>query len=179
MTGVDLVMLRHAATGMRALRKGQPPRRAIPIVSSRSKSVSVRLAEAEAMRGEIPDKQVKEIMRAIWQSARDFGEVTKNAEPPSVAHSRRKIRAIQILVAAHYGVSNDIRSDIRTPRIVRARDAGMYLSRKLTPCSFAIIGRYFRHNHATVLVAVRRVERLIETDKEAAEKIAALKAALS
>jgi hypothetical protein len=69
-------------------------------------------------------------------------------------------------VASYYSVShNEILSDDRSSRIVRARQMGMYLAFMLSGKSLPEIGRRFGGRDATtVLHACRKLERLRQDD---------------
>jgi hypothetical protein len=108
------------------------------------------------------------------------------AEPVHVEHARveaprepapPKIVDIQRVVCRFYGVSlAEMLSPRRAARIVRPRQIAMYLAKILTSKSFPEIGRRFGgRDHTTVLHANRKIERLLVSDVETAEQIAALK----
>jgi chromosomal replication initiator protein len=74
-----------------------------------------------------------------------------------------QIAAIQEAVAAATGVSGDqLVSSSRVPRVARARQVAMYLSRELTDAPVAVIARAFDRDHTTVLHAIRAVEGRLE-----------------
>ena len=82
------------------------------------------------------------------------------------------LEAIQDAVGSVLGVSRtDLLSARRTPRIARARQLAMYLSRELTPLSLAQIARAFDRDHTTVLHAVRAVDGRLEPGSETSEAI--------
>jgi chromosomal replication initiator protein len=90
--------------------------------------------------------------------------------------SRIRIDDILKVVGRHYNVA---RADLLSPRrarsIVRPRQVGMYLAKKLTPRSLPEIGRRFGgRDHSTVLHAVRKIEELILTDEQLAREVALL-----
>lgn len=91
------------------------------------------------------------------------------------SHESIRIRIDDILkiVGRHYNVA---RSDLLSPRrarsIVRPRQVGMYLAKKLTPRSLPEIGRRFGgRDHSTVLHAVRKIEELLKTDDKLAREV--------
>ncbi|MFD0916775.1 chromosomal replication initiator protein DnaA [Pseudahrensia aquimaris] len=90
---------------------------------------------------------------------------------------RVRIEDIQKVVARHYHVSkNDLLSNRRTRVIVRPRQIAMYLAKILTPRSLPEIGRRFGgRDHTTVLHAVRKIEKLLESDHMLAQEIELLK----
>jgi chromosomal replication initiator protein len=76
----------------------------------------------------------------------------------------------------HYNVT---RADLLSPRraraIVRPRQIGMYLAKKLTSRSLPEIGRRFgNRDHSTVLHAVRKIEELMQGDEKLAREVSLL-----
>ena len=70
---------------------------------------------------------------------------------------------VQEAVCAVLHLSRDeLLSARRTPRIVRARQIAMYLSRDLTGLSLARIAAQFNRDHSTVMHAIRRVDAGLE-----------------
>ena len=92
------------------------------------------------------------------------------------------IREITTAVAARYGVPS---ADLAAHRSARARDARprllvCWLARQCTPYTLARIGRHFGgRDHKTVAHAVKRVERLMQTDRQLAEAATSLREALA
>jgi chromosomal replication initiator protein len=89
---------------------------------------------------------------------------------------RVRIEDILQIIGRHYCVS---RSDLLSPRrarsIVRPRQIGMYLAKKLTSRSLPEIGKRFGgRDHSTVLHAVRKIEDLLKGDEKLAREIALL-----
>jgi chromosomal replication initiator protein len=76
--------------------------------------------------------------------------------------------AIRRVVARHYGVTEDaMRGKRRTSGVALARQVAMYVIRKKTNLSYVEIGRRFGdRDHSTVLFAVRKIEKLQETDAD-------------
>jgi len=74
--------------------------------------------------------------------------------------------AIQRAVAHAFGVSvHDLQSESRRKDFVAPRHVAMYLSRELTACSLAAIGKAFGgRDHTTVLHACQRVQALMRED---------------
>lgn len=73
---------------------------------------------------------------------------------------------VERVAAAYFGLSRDaIHSDSRDRTISLARAVTMYLIRKHTRMSYPEIGRFLGNkNHSTVLMAVRRIEKTLETN---------------
>jgi len=87
------------------------------------------------------------------------------ASPPSVA-------AIQDAVASVLDVPRpELLSARRTPRVARARQLAMYLTRELTALSLAQIAREFNRDHTTVMHAIKSVAKRIEPGSETAQAI--------
>ncbi len=86
---------------------------------------------------------------------------------------RIRIDDILKIIGNHYAVS---RTDLLSPRrarsIVRPRQVGMYLAKKLTSRSLPEIGRRFGgRDHSTVLHAVRKIETLMGEDDHLAREV--------
>jgi hypothetical protein len=93
----------------------------------------------------------------------------------------RLISGIQTVVASHYRIPvQEMVSDRKSRESARPRQVAMYLARKLTPKSLPEIGRRFGgRDHTTVMHAIRQVEKLIATDPDVADEVAALRMCLS
>ncbi|ACT57100.1 chromosomal replication initiator protein DnaA [Candidatus Liberibacter asiaticus] len=94
---------------------------------------------------------------------------------------KMRIEDIQRMVAKHYNISrNDLLSNRRVRTVVRPRQVAMYLSKIMTPRSFPEIGRRFGdRDHTTVLHAVRKVEKMLETDITLKKEVELLKRLIS
>lgn len=103
----------------------------------------------------------------VWFSIVEDGEAPQRF--PSV-------REIQLACAKYYGVTrHDILSERRTANIVRPRQVGMYLAKTMTPRSYPDIGRKFGgRDHTTAIFGFRKIERLLETDGDLQEDVAAI-----
>ena len=86
---------------------------------------------------------------------------------------RLSMKAIQKEVCAAYGVSLEALPGATKSRpLVVARQAGMYLSRKLTGSTYAAIGDSFGgRDHSTVIYACRKVRAEIRRNRVFAERI--------
>ena len=88
---------------------------------------------------------------------------------------RRPVRIDDILKAVSqlYNVSRtELLSARRAQSVVRPRQIGMYLAKKLTSRSLPEIGRRFGgRDHSTVLHAVRKIEKLLEKDDALRQEI--------
>ncbi len=87
-----------------------------------------------------------------------------------------KIKAIQAHVCTHYRVSlNDILSARKDATTVRPRQVAMYICKALTLASLPQIGQRFGgRDHTTVLHAIRKMERLRQTDQWFASELFSL-----
>ncbi|MEG8099235.1 chromosomal replication initiator protein DnaA [Candidatus Liberibacter brunswickensis] len=94
---------------------------------------------------------------------------------------KMRIEDIQRMVAKHYNITrNDLLSNRRVRVVVRPRQIAMYLSKIMTPRSFPEIGRRFGdRDHTTVLHAVRKVEKMLETDITLKKEVELLKRLIS
>ena len=92
--------------------------------------------------------------------------------PASSGDSAPSLEAIQDAVGSVLGVTRaELVSAGRTPRVARARQLAMYLSRELTSLSLTQIARAFNRDHTTVLHAVRVVSTRLEPGSETSEAI--------
>ncbi len=87
---------------------------------------------------------------------------------------------IVLATAAVFGFSTpDLQGPSRRQPLVLARQIGMYLCRELTDLSLPKIGDVFGgRDHSTVLHAVDKVKRLMQTDHEVFERVTALSQSL-
>lgn len=130
-----------------------------PLPQSNIKPFEYRLAEAEAFRGKLSDKQVREIIYSIRGSARDCGEL-----PPEEITTQRdpEIQHIQELVADFFNLTvTDIISHSRKSHLMRPRMIAMYLCRYIIKRSFPKIGRQFCRDHATIIHSVQKITKII------------------
>jgi chromosomal replication initiator protein len=88
------------------------------------------------------------------------------------------IREIQKCISKHFGISmTELLASRRLAKIVRPRQIGFYLARKLTSRSLPEIGRRFGgKDHTTVLHACKKVEERMSTDPNLARTVAELEA---
>lgn len=82
---------------------------------------------------------------------------------------------IQRETARYYKLTvEDLRQDRRTKQLAHARQVAMYLCRQSTKASFPEIAAKFHKDHSTVISAVRKVEKLRETDDEVKRELSEL-----
>jgi chromosomal replication initiator protein len=155
----------------------QPPdiRTRLTLLWRMSTSLPVELEEPEALAAiasQAPEnvRRLEGAMTRVAAFASMMSEpltrelVTEALGSASDADRRRpevpiQIGAIQEAVATASGLTREqLLSSSRTPRIARARQLAMYLSRELTEAPLATIARAFDRDHTTVLHALRAVE---------------------
>jgi chromosomal replication initiator protein len=81
---------------------------------------------------------------------------------------------IQEAVAEFYGITRgEILSECRSRGLVLPRQIAMFLAQRFTHLPFLQIGKSFAwRDAATVIFAVRKIERLLQEDSELADEIA-------
>lgn len=77
---------------------------------------------------------------------------------------------IKAVVESTYNKIN-ISDKTRERRFCDARKIYSYISKKCTPYSLAIIGRFIKRDHATILHSIKRCEDLIQTDLDFKNKV--------
>lgn len=99
---------------------------------------------------------------------------------PQPTPERLTVRKIQVAICHQFGVRMlDLLSCRRTADIVRPRQVGYFLSKKLIGCSLPDIGRRFGgRDHTSALAGIRKIEALRKTDDELNAKIMAVVAEL-
>ena len=80
-----------------------------------------------------------------------------------------RLSDIESVVAIYFGLTPvDLHTSRKSRTIALARGIAMHLARKHTDMSFPEIGRFMGNkNHSTVLLACRRIGKMIETDQSA------------
>lgn len=80
-----------------------------------------------------------------------------------------KLTDIESVVAIYFGISPaDIHTSRKTRTIALARGVAMYLARKHTEMSYPEIGRFMGNkNHSTVILATRRIKKVLDGDGKA------------
>lgn len=119
----------------------------------------------------VASQQLSRSPMTVDLAASAVRDLAHTAEPVRV-----RIEDILQIIGRHYSVS---RSDLLSPRrarsIVRPRQVGMYLAKKLTSRSLPEIGKRFGgRDHSTVLHAVRKIEELLKSDEKLAREVAVL-----
>lgn len=141
---------------------------------------------AARMLGQLPDDVLDYVARHVTRNVRElegalyklaaYASLTK--EPMQLDLARRAVEDyiatarppeaadIERTVAAHFGVTREaLRSGSRDRSVAMARGVAMYLIRRHTRLSFPEIGRLLgSKQHSTVLMAVRRIQNLVDRD---------------
>jgi chromosomal replication initiator protein len=121
------------------------------------------LTRAAALASLLSEPLTVPLVRQALGRRGDLGD----AHAPRAAGSTPTVRAIQDAVSAVHGIDRDeLLSPSRTPRVSRARQLAMYLTRELTPLSLSAIANEFSRDHTTVLHAVRAVGSRLEPGSE-------------
>ncbi len=90
------------------------------------------------------------------------------------------VKKIKKLIAAQFNIKISLLSEAnRSKDVAHARQVAMYLAKTLTDLSLPKIGQEFKKNHATVIYAIKSVEKMIEQDDAFADKIESLKLQLA
>ncbi|WP_342640740.1 chromosomal replication initiator protein DnaA [Rhodoligotrophos ferricapiens] len=119
----------------------------------------------------IAHQQLVQAPMSVDLAASALRDLVQNADV-----QRIKIDDIMRVVGRHYNVAKaDLLSPRRARSIVRPRQVGMYLAKRLTSRSLPEIGRRFGgRDHSTVLHAVRKVEELLQKDEQLQREVVLL-----
>lgn len=87
------------------------------------------------------------------------------------------IEEIQKTIASHFSIKiSDLKSPKRLKALVLPRQIAMYLARQLTSCSYPEIGdRFGGKDHSTIIHAIKKIEKQIESDFQLRSTINILK----
>jgi chromosomal replication initiator protein len=120
--------------------------------------------------------QVKGLQITQERAEAEIRDLMRGIEP-----RRIKVEDILRVVSKQYGVSRiDILSKRRQRSIVYPRQIGMWLAKSLTQRSLPEIGRRFgNRDHTTVLHAIRKIEKELQTNSRLRSEIDDLKRMLS
>ena len=99
----------------------------------------------------------------------------------SGAPPKPSVNTIIRVVADDFGMRwLEMISGRRNTRLVRARQVAMWLARRLTRLSYSAIGREFgRRDHTTIIYGCSRIDALMMTDADLAERVIRLMSALA
>lgn len=90
------------------------------------------------------------------------------------------VKKIKKLISTQFNIKITLLSEAnRSKDVAHARQVAMYLSKTLTDLSLPKIGREFKKNHATVIYAIKSIEKMIEKDDAFANRIESLKIQLA
>lgn len=156
---MSLVEELHNARKARLERMGAIPKSQAPIITVEKAPVKPQAVDAG------------------WECMWFFDLLQSFKEPRQTVAVREIINA----VCKHYDVTAfDLMSQRRTKDISLPRQVAMYFCRKLTPHSFAEIGRRFGgRDHSTALHATQKIEGLLGYDMRLTCDVNALKRALA
>lgn len=147
--------------------------------------VAILKKKAEAERFSLPDRVCHFIARHVQRNVRELeGALIKLSAVHSLTgqavteefatqvlkdilptHRPVDMDQIQRETARFFKVAvDDLRQDRRTKQLAHARQVAMYLCRKLTKSSYPEIGHKFGKDHSTVISAVRKIEKLRDSE---------------
>lgn len=116
------------------------------------------------------DELATELRALVDNLGADIVTATRSPASATVSH-------IIECVADHTGIgTNAIRSIRRDVATVRARHIAFYLASELTMGSLTDLGSYFGRDHTTILFGVRKIRRLMSTDKILRDDVEAIAA---
>ena len=161
--------------------------------------VAILKKKAAAEKLELPDRVGHFIARHVQRNVRELeGALVKISAVHSLtgqaiteefaaqvlkdilpSHRPVDIEQIQREVARFYKVAvEELRQDRRTKQLAHARQVAMYFCRKLTKSSYPEIAQKFGKDHSTVISAVRKVEKLRDSDSAVRKELEELEAKL-
>ncbi len=146
-------------------------------------------SKAKSLNYIIPDDVIQYIARNIKSNIRELEgvlnrvmfyskiypgsitiEMAENAVEDIIKMNKPKITIeyIQEIVAAHYSLTvDDLKSKTKTKKLATARQAAMYLCRKMLDINYNEIGKKFGNkDHSTVINAYNKIERLLDEDED-------------
>lgn len=91
------------------------------------------------------------------------------------------VEEIQKAVAAHFNIKvSDLKSPKRLKALILPRQIAMYIARQLTSASYPDLGdRFGGKDHSTIIHAIKKIEKQLESDMQLRSTIATLRNALS
>lgn len=139
-----------------------------------------RLGAPSPFQAPIPVKPRPQIppqaYNAGWENMWFFDLVTNHS---SIDPKRVRISDVQRVIGDYFEIDQvDLLSSRRTKEIVRPRQIGYFLCKKLSLKSLPEIGRKFGRDHTSVLAGIRKIEELRHTDAKIAADIRAITARL-
>ena len=86
------------------------------------------------------------------------------------------ITEVQTKVCTDMGIElSEMQSRKRVRSILKARQIAIYLSSKLTTCSYIEIGKYFKRTHSTVIHSIKIIEKEMQNSKHFALEVEKMK----
>ena len=126
---------------------------------------------AEHLEGHVRELEGALIKLAAYSLVTDGPLTVETARQALEDHLLRtapiiRVSDIESTVATYFGLTPaDLHTSRKTRTIALARGISMYLARKHTRMSFPEIGRFMGNkNHSTVILACRKIQRLVDTD---------------
>ena len=146
-------------------------------------------SKAESLNYEVPNEVIQYIAQNIKSNIRELEgvlnrvifyskiysgnitiEMAENAIEDIIKMNKPKITVeyIQEIVAGYYEVTtDDLKSKTKTKKLATARQAAMYLCRKMLDINYKEIGKKFGNkDHSTVISAYNKIERLLDEDED-------------
>ncbi len=159
----------------------------IAIIKNKSESMELDLPPhlmqymAERLRDNV--RQIEGVLQKLYAVVKFTGgainkenidKIISVVDPGNIPTEVIVEKSIKI-VCDYYGVTEeDLKSNKRNSNISNARQAAIYILRKLTELSLKDIGNLFNRNHATVLSSINSVELRIKTKNNFNEEISSL-----
>jgi chromosomal replication initiator protein len=142
--------------------------------------LSTGVCQYLAEQGPLNFHQIREYVERLQEIVEREGHPPDLRERPSTSHGdfapdlqRLSIQAIQKEICTAYGVSPEVLAGkTKSRHSVIARQVGMYLSRKLTGSTYAVIGEAFGgRDHSTVIYACRKVRAEMRRTRQFADRL--------
>ena len=171
---MSLIEELRAERKARLIRLGAAPhRRAV-------KTINKVVAEQAGLIAEIKeDSDIPNVLAAWVQRQKAITKELRSSIQEN-QHTRPSVATIQMVTAVYFGVDrHDMLSARRTSDIVYPRQVAYYLCKTLTLRTLPdIAGKFGGRDHTTILHGIRKIQRLILMDWEAAYDVAQIEASL-
>lgn len=143
-------------------------------------AVKAKLPEPEPEPAPQPAPRPKPVLTYAGPVLARFAEVPDVIDTPAESNPLLRVSAIAVACANYYGVTvKELKAHQRITRIVRPRQVAMYLAKTLTPRSLPEIARLMGgFDHTTVLHSTNKIGRVLESNEQLQEDIAAIKRSL-
>ena len=152
----------------------------IPKISAEQQEIEILRAEIDRLRQKVAqshneraDQEAKELRDENQTLRLENYKLRQRYDRPSEYAHPIKMSDIKAICAVTFGVTvGDIESATRKWLPVRARTAAAWLGGRLSKKSSTEIGITLGgRDHSTILAAFRRADKMLECDKEFAEKL--------